>query len=80
MDWRAFSYFSLVWLGQLVKGGVYFLLGYKEPVTVWNADGKPVDVLDFLPTDGQQRADLPVALGAGKQVQAPKATGRCPRR
>jgi hypothetical protein len=64
------GYFSLIWLGQLVKEGVYFLLGYKEPVTVWNADGKPVDVLDLLPTDGQQVVDLPVALGAGKQVQA----------
>src|SRR2546428_153067 len=33
------GYFSLVWLGQLVKQGVYFLLGYEEPVTVWNAQG-----------------------------------------
>ena len=64
------GYFSLVWLGQLVKQGVYFLLGYKEPVTLWDADGKRVEVLDLLPTDGQQVVDVPVSLGARKQVQA----------
>lgn len=64
------GYFSLVWVGQLVKQGVSFLLGYKEPVTMWDADGQPVEVLDLLPTDGQQVVDVPVALGARKQVQA----------
>ncbi len=64
------GYFSLVWLGHLVKQGVYFLLGYKEPLTVWTASGKQVDVLDLLPTDGQQVLDVSVALGARKQVQA----------
>jgi hypothetical protein len=64
------GYFSLLWLGQLVKQGVYFLLGYKEPLTVWNSSGKQVDVLDLLPTDGQQVVDVPVTLGARKQVQA----------
>ncbi len=64
------GYFSLVWLGQLVKQGVFFLMGYKEPVTLWDADGKRVEVLDLLPTDGQQVVDVPVSLGAHKQVQA----------
>src|SRR5713226_8142424 len=64
------GYFSLLWLGQLVKQGVYFLLGYKEPVTLWNVSGKQVDVLDLLPMDGQQVVDVPVTLGARKQVQA----------
>lgn len=64
------GYFSLLWLGQLVKQGVYFLMGYKEPVTVCDAGGKRVEVLDLLPTDGQQQVDLPVSLGARKQVQA----------
>jgi hypothetical protein len=64
------GYFSLVWLVELVKGGVYFLMGYKEPVTLWKADGKRVEVLDLLPADGQQVVDIPVALGARKQVQA----------
>ncbi len=31
------GYFSRLGLGQLIKQGVYFLLGYKEPVTLWNA-------------------------------------------
>lgn len=64
------GYFSLLWLGQLVRQGVYFLLGYKEPLMVWTASGQQVDVLDVLPTDEQQVLDLPVAIGARKQVQA----------
>jgi hypothetical protein len=72
------GYFSLVWLGQLVKQGVYFLLGYKEPVTLWDADGKRVEVLDLLPTDGQQVVDVPVSLGARKQVQARLIAKRMP--
>src|SRR5947209_5070388 len=69
--WRGdLGYFSLVWLGQLVKQGVYFLMGYKEPVTLWKADGEQVEILDLLPTDGQEMVDLPVWLGARKQVKA----------
>ncbi len=64
------GYFSRLGLGQLVKQGVYFLLGYKEPLTVWDGSGKQVDVLDLLPMDGQQVVDVPVTLGARKQVQA----------
>jgi len=72
------GYFSLLWLGQLVKQGVYFLLGYKEPLTVWTASGKQVDVLDLLPTEGQQVLDVPVALGARKQVHARLIAKRMP--
>lgn len=64
------GYFALVWLEQLVKQGVYFLLGYKEPVTVWTADGKRVEVLDLLPKEEQELVDIPVSLGARKQVKA----------
>lgn len=64
------GYFALTWLGQLVKQGVFFLMGYKEPVLVWNADGQRVEVLDLLPTAGTEMVDIPVALGARKQVQA----------
>ena len=64
------GYFSLLWVGQLVKQGVYFLLGYKEPLTLWDGSGKQVDVLDLLPMDGQSVVDGAVALGARKQVQA----------
>jgi hypothetical protein len=64
------GYFALTWLTQLVKQGVYFLMGYKEPVSVWNADGQRVEVLDLLPTEGAEMVDIPVALGARKQVQA----------
>jgi hypothetical protein len=72
------GYFSLLWLTQLVKQGVYFLLGYKEPLTVWTASGKQMDVLDLLPTDGQQVLDVPVAVGARKQVQARLIAKRMP--
>ncbi len=64
------GYFALTWLTQLVKQGVYFLMAYKDAVLVWTADGKPVDVLDLLPTNAQETVDLPVALGARQQVQA----------
>ena len=64
------GYFALTWLTQLVKQGVFFLMGYKEPVVVWNADGQRVEVLDLLPAEGSEMVDIPVALGARKQVQA----------
>ena len=64
------GYFALTWLTQVVKQGVYFLMGYKEPLSVWNADGQRVEVLDLLPTEGAEMVDIPVALGARKQVQA----------
>jgi hypothetical protein len=64
------GYFSLLWLRQLVTQGVYFLLGYKEPLTVWASGSKQVDVLDLLPSDEQAVVDIPVALGAHKQIQA----------
>lgn len=52
------GYFSLLWLRQLVRQGVYFLLGYKEPLTVWKGSGEQVDVLDLLPIDGQSVVDV----------------------
>jgi hypothetical protein len=64
------GYFALTWLTTLVKQGVYFLLSYKEPVTVWNGAGQRVEVLDLLPTQGQETVDVPVSLGASKQVSA----------
>ena len=72
------GYFALTWLTQLVKQGVYFLRGYKEPVTLWNADGERVEVLDLLPTQGQEMVDLPVSLGARKQVKARLIAKRMP--
>jgi hypothetical protein len=64
------GYFALTWLRQLVRQGVFFLLGYKEGVIVWNADGERVEVLDLLPRQGAEMVDIAVALGARKQVQA----------
>jgi hypothetical protein len=64
------GYFALTWLTTLVKQGVFFLPGYKEPVTVWNAAGQRVEVLDLLPTEEQETVDVSVSLGASKQVSA----------
>ena len=47
-------------VGQLVKQGVDFLLGDKEPLTLWKASGQQVDVLDLLPMEGQSVVDVPV--------------------
>lgn len=63
------GYFALVWLAHLVKQGVYFLLGFKDGVTVWNGVGQRVEVLDLLPKVEQETVDLPVLLGASKQVK-----------
>src|SRR5207249_2769671 len=64
------GYFALTWLTQLVKQGVFFLMGYKEPVVMCNAQGERVEVLDLLPKQGSEMVDIPVTLGAHKQVQA----------
>src|SRR5207237_7018554 len=45
-------------------------MGYKEPVIMWNTDGERVEVLDLLPREGSEMVDIPVVLGASKQVQA----------
>jgi hypothetical protein len=74
------GYFALTWLTQLVKQGVYFLMGYKEPVTLWNAAGERVEVLDLLPTDGQELVDMPVSVGARKQVHARLIAKQMPER
>src|SRR6266702_4486601 len=58
------GYFALIWLSQLVKQGVYFLMGFKEPITVCTAQGQSIDILDVLPPEGQQTVDVPVSLGA----------------
>lgn len=64
------GYFALTWLSQLVKQGVYFLLGYKEPVVVWDGAGQRVEVLDLMPTQEHDTVDMAVCLGASKQVSA----------
>ena len=64
------GYFALIWLSQLVKQGVYFLMGFKEPITVCTAQGQSIDILDVLPPEGQQTVDVPVSLGARKQISA----------
>lgn len=64
------GYFALTWLSQLVKQGVFFLMGYKEPLVMWNAQGEQVEVLDLLPKEGSEMVDIPVTLGARKQVRA----------
>ena len=67
------GYFALTWLTQLVKQGVYFLMGYKEPVIMWNAQGEQVDVLDLLPTDGSaaQNGTKPQRSGANSRTVPP---------
>ncbi len=64
------GYFALTWLTQVVKQGVFFLMGYKEPLVMWNAQCEQVEVLDLLPKEGSEMVDIPVTLGARKQVQA----------
>ncbi len=64
------GYFALIWLAQLVKQGVYFLMGFKDGVTVCNAVGQRVEVLDLLPAQEEETVDIPVVLGANKLVQA----------
>jgi hypothetical protein len=64
------GYFSLVWLAHLVTQGVYFLMSFKDGVTLWDDAGRRVEVRDVLPSEEHETLDTPVALGASKQVHA----------
>jgi len=62
------GYFALVRLAQLSKAGVYFLMPLKDGVVTW-VEGKRVDVLSVLQTQGQEGdQEYELILGAGKQV------------
>lgn len=64
------GYFALQWLGQLSQQGVYFLLRYLDGTPLWTREGKLLDLLGILPQTVGAELDLPVVLGARKQVQA----------
>lgn len=64
------GYFALIWVTQLVKEGVYFLMSFKDSVTVWDGAGHRVEVLDLLPTKPGETVDVPVTLGARKPLPA----------
>jgi hypothetical protein len=62
------GYWSLQWLHHLSVRGVYFLMRMKSDVCLWY-QGRQVDVLTLLPQQIGDRVELPVELGAHKQVQ-----------
>lgn len=62
------GYWSLRFLSQLSRQGVYFLMRLKEGVAVW-FEGQSVDVLDLLPQHIGERVELLVDLGADKAVK-----------
>jgi hypothetical protein len=64
------GYFALLWLGQLTRQGVFFLLCYLDGTPIWSRRGKPIELLDVLPQEGGEELDLPIVLGARKLVQA----------
>jgi len=62
------GYWSLRFLRWLSQCGVFFLLRLKDGVALWY-QGRRVDVLDLLPQQLGARLELPVELGACKQIK-----------
>ncbi len=62
------GYWSLRFLCWLSHRGVFFLLRLKDGVALWY-QGRRIDVLDLLPQQLGARRELPVELGACKEVQ-----------
>jgi Transposase DDE domain len=62
------GYWSLRFLCWLSHHGVFFLLRLKDGVALWY-QGRRIDVLDLLPQQLGAQRELPVELGACKEVQ-----------
>jgi hypothetical protein len=62
------GYWKLVWLCQLAKSGVYFLLRYKVGIVLW-ADNQRLDLLERLPKQVGERVEWKVDVGADKRVK-----------
>jgi hypothetical protein len=72
------GYFALIWLAQLAMQGVFFLIRYKSGTTIWVNNRRLTDVRELLPEQEQEEVDLPVMVGASKQVQARLLARRVP--
>lgn len=62
------GYWTLLWLGQLSKAGVYFLLRYKVGIVLWSHHQR-LQLLDVLPKQIGERVELLVDVGANKAVR-----------
>lgn len=62
------GYWTLKWLGQLVKDGVYFLLRYKPGIILWH-EGERLDLLTVLPQAVGERLELLVEVGAKRLLK-----------
>ncbi len=62
------GYWTLQWLGQLSKSGVYFLLRYKVGIVLWYQDQR-LNLLNVLPKQIGERVELIVDVGANKLVR-----------
>jgi Transposase DDE domain len=71
------GYFALYWLAHLRDAGIFFLIRWKEPITVW-MQGVRVDLLDLLPHDGDCPLDCQVSLGADQGVPVRLLAWRVP--
>jgi hypothetical protein len=74
------GYFALIWLAELARQGLYFLIRYKDEVILWVEGRRIDDVLDLLPKQAQsaQTCEVAVQVGARKQVQARLLAQRVP--
>jgi hypothetical protein len=64
------GYFGLIWLGELVRQGVYFLISYKEGVVICTPEGQRREILELLPSRQQGCMEMAVRLGSRRPVQA----------
>lgn len=62
------GYWTLTWLHQLQKQGVFFLMRYKAGIVLWS-QGKRIDLLAILPQVVGERMELLVDVGAGKVIK-----------
>ena len=62
------GYWTLQWLRQLSKQGVYFLLRYRVGIVLW-ADQHRLNLLEVLPEQVGSRVELLVDVGVDKVVR-----------
>lgn len=72
------GYFVLVWLQELSRQGVFFVLRYKMGTILWVGGRRVEDVVDLLPAEEQETVDLPVVCGANQQIRARLLAQRVP--
>jgi hypothetical protein len=66
---RDLGYFSLRWFGNLAAAGAYWISRWQQGTTVFDADGRPLELLEYLRQHrGSGPIDVPISLGAVERL------------